>query len=67
MERAMGIEYIAEAKLVHSNHEVASKDARCVRFSCEKHRYQPTSANAAIGSGHTSFLAAAASPPSYLL
>jgi hypothetical protein len=24
-------------KLIPSNHEVASKDARCVRFSCEKY------------------------------
>ncbi len=33
----MGIEYVAWALGIHSNHSVASLDERCVRFSCEKH------------------------------
>jgi hypothetical protein len=49
MERVMGIEYIALAKLFFSNHEVTSTDERCVRFLCEKTPpHQPISAIAPI-------------------
>jgi hypothetical protein len=33
----MGIEYIARALRISSNHGVASSDERCVRFLCEEH------------------------------
>jgi len=63
VERAMGIEYIARALAIYSNHSVASVDKRCVRFLCEKHCHtsqrQPMPANAAFGSGHTSLATAA--------
>jgi hypothetical protein len=32
----MGIEHIARAPLIDSNHGVASTDDRCARFLCEK-------------------------------
>ncbi len=39
VERAMGIEYIARALRIFSNHGVTGADERCVRILCEKRRH----------------------------